>query len=72
MGCHLAGNLNVGKGRQVLIDVLTQLLPFLGYPRTLCAPIFRALAEDRTAGKRRLPNSRTKKAQQAENSITSC
>jgi len=32
---HVAGNLNVGNGRQVLIDVLTQLLPFIGYPRTL-------------------------------------
>jgi 4-carboxymuconolactone decarboxylase len=32
---HVAGNLNVGNGRQVLIDVLSQLLPFIGYPRTL-------------------------------------
>jgi 4-carboxymuconolactone decarboxylase len=32
---HVAANLNVGNGRQLLIDVLTQLLPFIGYPRTL-------------------------------------
>ncbi len=32
---HVAANLNVGNGRQALIDVLTQLLPFVGYPRTL-------------------------------------
>ncbi|PXW28869.1 UNVERIFIED_CONTAM: 4-carboxymuconolactone decarboxylase [Williamsia faeni] len=32
---HVAANLNVGNDRTVLIDVLTQLLPFVGYPRTL-------------------------------------
>jgi 4-carboxymuconolactone decarboxylase len=32
---HVAANLNVGNSRQLLIDVLTRLLPFLGYPRTL-------------------------------------
>lgn len=32
---HIAANLRVGNGRSVLIDVLTQLLPFIGYPRTL-------------------------------------
>ena len=32
---HVAGNLAVGNSRQLLIDVLTQLLPFIGYPRTL-------------------------------------
>jgi 4-carboxymuconolactone decarboxylase len=32
---HVAANLNVGNDRAVLIDVLTQLLPFIGYPRTL-------------------------------------
>jgi len=31
------GNLAVGNDRQVLIDTLTQLLPFIGYPRTLNA-----------------------------------
>jgi 4-carboxymuconolactone decarboxylase len=32
---HVAANLNVGNGRARLIEVLTQLLPFIGYPRTL-------------------------------------
>ena len=34
---HVAANLNVGNDRGRLIDVLTQLLPFIGYPRTLNA-----------------------------------
>jgi 4-carboxymuconolactone decarboxylase len=32
---HVAANLDVGNDRARLIDVLTQLLPFIGYPRTL-------------------------------------
>ncbi len=32
---HVAANLHVGNDRARLIDVLTQLLPFIGYPRTL-------------------------------------
>ena len=28
-------DLNVGNDRARLIDVVTQLLPFIGYPRTL-------------------------------------
>ena len=32
---HIAANLHVGNDRAMLIDVLTQLLPFIGYPRTL-------------------------------------
>ncbi len=32
---HVAANLHVGNGRARLIDVVTQLLPFIGYPRTL-------------------------------------
>jgi 4-carboxymuconolactone decarboxylase len=32
---HVAANLNVGNDRAGLIDVITQLLPFIGYPRTL-------------------------------------
>lgn len=32
---HVAANLNVGNDRKTLIGVLTQLLPFIGYPRTL-------------------------------------
>jgi 4-carboxymuconolactone decarboxylase len=34
---HVAANLNVGNDRARLIDVLTQLLPFIGYPHTLNA-----------------------------------
>ena len=34
---RVAANLNVGNDRARLIDVLTQLLPFIGYPRTLNA-----------------------------------
>ncbi len=34
---HVAANLNVGNDRARLIDVLTQLLPFIGYPRLLNA-----------------------------------
>jgi len=32
---HVVANLHVGNDRATLIDVLTQLLPFIGYPRTL-------------------------------------
>ena len=32
---HVAANLKVGNDSARLIDVLTQLLPFIGYPRTL-------------------------------------
>jgi 4-carboxymuconolactone decarboxylase len=32
---HVAANLHVGNDRAKLIDVLTQLLPFIGYPRIL-------------------------------------
>lgn len=32
---HVAANLRVGNDRARLIDALTQLLPFIGYPRTL-------------------------------------
>jgi 4-carboxymuconolactone decarboxylase len=32
---HVAANLHMGNSRANLIDVLTQLLPFIGYPRTL-------------------------------------
>ncbi len=34
---HVAANLIVGNDRGRLIDVITQLLPFIGYPRTLNA-----------------------------------
>jgi 4-carboxymuconolactone decarboxylase len=34
---HVAANLNVGNDRGRLLEVLTQLIPFIGYPRTLNA-----------------------------------
>lgn len=34
---HVAANLSVGNDRKVLISTITQLLPFIGYPRTLNA-----------------------------------
>ena len=34
---HVAANLHVGNDRATLIAVATQLLPFIGYPRTLNA-----------------------------------
>ena len=32
---HVAANGNVGNGREVLVDVVTQLVPYIGYPRAL-------------------------------------
>ncbi len=40
---HVVANLNVGHDRALLLTVITQLLPFVGYPRTLNA--LRALDE---------------------------
>jgi len=34
---HVGGNLAVGNDRKVLLSVVTQLLPLIGYPRTLNA-----------------------------------
>jgi 4-carboxymuconolactone decarboxylase len=34
---HVAANLNVGNDRSLLLNVLTQLIPYIGYPRTLNA-----------------------------------
>ncbi|MCW2624318.1 carboxymuconolactone decarboxylase family protein [Mycobacterium sp.] len=34
---HVAANLNVGNDRGALLSVITELLPFIGYPRTLNA-----------------------------------
>jgi len=34
---HVAANRNVGNDRATLLDVLTQLIPYIGYPRTLNA-----------------------------------
>lgn len=46
---HVAANINVGNDRARLVDVLTQLLPFIGYPRTLNG--LRALDEVATSQK---------------------
>jgi len=32
---HVAGNIRIGNDRSRLIDVVTQLLPYIGYPRAL-------------------------------------
>lgn len=34
---HIRGNLNVGNDKATLLSVVTQLLPYVGYPRTLNA-----------------------------------
>lgn len=34
---HTQGNLNVGNDKETLLSVITQLLPYVGYPRTLNA-----------------------------------
>lgn len=34
---HIRGNINVGNDKNVLLSVVTQLLPYVGYPRTLNA-----------------------------------
>lgn len=34
---HIKGNVNVGNNRETLLTVTTQLLPYIGYPRTLNA-----------------------------------
>ena len=34
---HIQGNLNVGNDKQILLSVVTQLLPYIGYPRSLNA-----------------------------------
>ena len=34
---HIQGNANVGNNKETLLAVVTQLLPFIGYPRTLNA-----------------------------------
>ncbi|MEH2376440.1 carboxymuconolactone decarboxylase family protein [Nostoc sp.] len=34
---HIQGNLNVGNDRETLLCLITQLLPWVGYPRTLNA-----------------------------------
>jgi len=34
---HIQGNINVGNDKAILLSVVTQLLPYVGYPRTLNA-----------------------------------
>jgi 4-carboxymuconolactone decarboxylase len=34
---HICGNANMGNDKQTLINVTTQLLPYIGYPRTINA-----------------------------------
>jgi 4-carboxymuconolactone decarboxylase len=34
---HVQGNLKVGNNKEVLLNVITQLLPYVGYPRALNA-----------------------------------
>ncbi len=34
---HIQGNLNVGNDKETLLSTVTQLLPYIGYPRTLNA-----------------------------------
>jgi len=34
---HIKGNLNMGNDKETLMSVITQLLPYIGYPRTLNA-----------------------------------
>lgn len=34
---HIQGNVNVGNSKETLIGITTQLLPYIGYPRTLNA-----------------------------------
>ncbi|MGB8601035.1 MAG: carboxymuconolactone decarboxylase family protein, partial [Rhizomicrobium sp.] len=34
---HIQGNVNVGNGKQTLLNAVTQLVPYIGYPRSLNA-----------------------------------
>ena len=34
---HIQGNVNIGNDKALLLSVVTQLLPYIGYPRTLNA-----------------------------------
>lgn len=34
---HIQGNVNVGNNKEILLSAATQLLPYVGYPRTLNA-----------------------------------
>ncbi len=34
---HINGNITVGNNKEVLLDVITQCMPYIGFPRTLNA-----------------------------------
>lgn len=34
---HIQGNINVGNTKEILLSAITQLIPYVGYPRTLNA-----------------------------------
>lgn len=34
---HIQGNVNIGNSKEILLGVVTQLLPYIGYPRSLNA-----------------------------------
>ncbi|MBU5614179.1 carboxymuconolactone decarboxylase family protein [Geomonas azotofigens] len=34
---HIQGNMNIGNGKELLLEVITQLIPYVGYPRALNA-----------------------------------
>ena len=34
---HIQGNVNVGNDKETLLDTVTQLIPYVGYPRALNA-----------------------------------
>ncbi|HJV33535.1 carboxymuconolactone decarboxylase family protein [Geomonas sp.] len=34
---HIQGNVNIGNGKELLLDVITLLIPYVGYPRALNA-----------------------------------
>jgi 4-carboxymuconolactone decarboxylase len=58
LAAHVALNLAVGNDRRVLLAALAQLLPFIGYPRTLNA--MRVLDEGTGAtGRPAVPSSRS-------------
>jgi 4-carboxymuconolactone decarboxylase len=49
---HIQGNANVGNNKETLLSVVTQLLPYVGYPRTLNAIrcLNEVLPEDESRG----------------------
>jgi 4-carboxymuconolactone decarboxylase len=51
VAAHVNGNLNVGNDRAVMIDAITAVLPWMGYPRVLNA--LRAIDQGTTPADRR-------------------